>query len=297
MPQDPPPRDRHYEDAEEASRIYLVPNFLTAGNLFFGFLAAIRCIQANIPGAEVDAAGLYKEAVIFLIIAVICDGLDGRVARLGGKESLFGAEFDSLADVVSFGVVPALMVFFLILSPTETFPFFRQIGWMMGFLYLLCAAVRLARFNVLTHPMLPPAQKLARTHDFLGLPVPAAAGTIASIALVMVEYDLQDWVRLLLPVFMALIAYLMVSNVHYPSFKHIDWNTRLRFQGFIGAILLMGILISFKEVGLIMLFMSYIFFGLVRHIRNRGILSPNRRSPGLDPVTDKYPNNRGTTWE
>ncbi len=282
----PDPSDRHFQDAVEASRIYLLPNFFTAGNLFFGFLAAIRCIQANIPGAEEAAAGLYKEAVLFLIIAVICDGLDGRVARLGGKESLFGAEFDSLADVVSFGVVPALMVFFLILSSTEAFPFFRQIGWLIGFLYLLCAAVRLARFNVLTHPMLPPAEKLARTTDFLGLPVPAAAGTIASIVLVMIEYNLRDWVRLLLPVFMVLIAYLMVSSVRFPSFKHIDWHTQLRFGWFIGGVSLIGLLVILKEIGLLLLFMSYIFFGLIRHIKSHPLLQ-SRATEGSVNVTDQ----------
>lgn len=263
-------RDPHFKDAEEASRIYLLPNFFTAGNLFFGFLAAIRCIQANDIGSDTGAAAvLYTEAIMYLLIAVICDALDGRVARLGGRESLFGAEFDSLADIVSFGVVPGLLVFFLILSPTESFPFFQQIGWFIGFIYLVCAAVRLARFNVLTHPMLPPAQKLKSTKDFLGLPVPAAAGTIASIVLVMVKYELAAWVRLLLPVFMILIAYLMVSNVSYPSFKHIDWHTRLRFRAFILAILLIGSLAILKEIGLLLVFMTYIFYGLIRHIRER----------------------------
>ena len=116
-------------------------------------------------------SGHYTQAVWFILLGVICDALDGRVARLGGRESLFGKEFDSIADIISFGVAPTLMMIFLVLTPTvEKYPFFLQISWLIGFVYLLCAAVRLARFNVLTHPMLPPAERLKGTKDFLGLP-------------------------------------------------------------------------------------------------------------------------------
>ena len=135
----------------EASKIYLLPCLFTTSNLFFGFLAIIRCMQARY-GQYPDnlTTDYYTQAVWFILLAGVCDSLDGRIARLGGRESLFGKEFDSIADVVSFGVAPALMVFLMILSPTEQFPFFRQVGWIIGFLYLLCAGVRLARFNVIT---------------------------------------------------------------------------------------------------------------------------------------------------
>jgi CDP-diacylglycerol--serine O-phosphatidyltransferase len=171
-------KPRHkYVDAGEASHIYLLPNSLTAGNLFFGFLAILRCIQANYATDPEMVYNNYKQAVWFILFGVICDALDGRVARLGGRESLFGKEFDSIADIISFGVAPALMMIFLVLTPTvDKYPVFLQISWLIGFVYLLCAAVRLARFNVLTHPMLPPAEQLKGTNDFLGLPVPAAAG-------------------------------------------------------------------------------------------------------------------------
>ncbi|RME68056.1 MAG: CDP-diacylglycerol--serine O-phosphatidyltransferase, partial [Verrucomicrobia bacterium] len=154
----------------QASRIYLLPNLMTAGNLFCGFVAIIRCIQARF--AVVTETGessqhLYTEAVWFIIAAVVFDSLDGRLARLGGRESLFGREFDSIADVVSFGVAPALLVFFLILSP-ELSAYFRPIGWFIGFIYLLCAAVRLSRFNVITHPLIYPNQAKYNTKDFVG---------------------------------------------------------------------------------------------------------------------------------
>ena len=116
--------------------IYLLPNLLTAGNLFFGFLCIIRCIQAKYCDEGLSTY-YYNQAVWCIFWSFVCDGLDGRVARLGGKESLFGKEFDSIADVISFGVAPAMMVFFLILSPTNNYPFFRKIGWVIG-LFIYC---------------------------------------------------------------------------------------------------------------------------------------------------------------
>ncbi len=250
----------------QASRIYLLPNLMTAGNLFCGFVAIIRCIQARFAFMTGDGApdDLYREAVWFILMAVVFDSLDGRLARLGGRESLFGREFDSLADVVSFGLAPALMVFFLILSPDQL-PLFRHIGWFIGFIYLLCAAVRLARFNVLTHPAVYTQQYLSATKDFIGLPVPAAAGVIASLVLLLTEQDLQHW-AVLLPLLMLLIAYLMVSPIRYPSFKEIDWHTKARFQTFIVLLVGVALVFLFRVYALVLLFLGYLSFGIIRHI-------------------------------
>ncbi|MEN9811595.1 MAG: hypothetical protein RL479_281, partial [Verrucomicrobiota bacterium] len=107
----------------------------------------------------------------FIFGAAAFDTLDGRLARMGGRESLFGAEFDSLADVISFGMAPALLMLYLIISPTQAqdYQWFRNIGWFIGFVYLLCAAMRLARFNVITNPLLRPGVKDSN-RDFIGLP-------------------------------------------------------------------------------------------------------------------------------
>lgn len=259
-----------YTDANEASHIYLLPNSLTAGNLFFGFLAILRCVQANYATDPLVISNNYKQAVWFILFGVICDALDGRVARLGGRESLFGKEFDSIADIISFGVAPALMMIFLVLTPTvDQYPVFLQISWLIGFVYLLCAAVRLARFNVLTHPMLPPAEQLEGTSDFLGLPVPAAAGMIASLVLVILSLEIPTFdsrsLALLVPPFMLAIAYLMVSNIQYPSFKEFGWQTQTKVRTFIGLILGLGTAFFFKEFFFALLFFTYIAFGPVRH--------------------------------
>lgn len=268
---DAPQKPTHqYADSAEASHIYLLPNSLTAGNLFFGFLAILRCIQANDATDPVIITQYYKQAVWFILFGVICDALDGRVARLGGRESLFGKEFDSIADIISFGVAPALMMIFLVLTPTiETYPIFLQISWLIGFVYLLCAGVRLARFNVLTHPMLPPAQQLKDTKDFLGLPVPAAAGMIASLVLVITSLESPNFnsrsLALLIPPFMLAIAFLMVSSIPYPSFKDIDWQTQTKFRTFIGLILGLGTAFFFKEFFFAVIFFAYIAYGPIRY--------------------------------
>src|ERR1017187_3966375 len=224
-------REDPYNEAQ-ASRIYILPNLMTAGNLLCGFMAVVECIQARLAATaedgfylEASAPEHYRHAVYFIFGAALFDTMDGRLARMGGRESLFGAEFDSLADVISFGLSPALLMFCLILAPSQDFPWFRQIGWFVGFVFLLCAAMRLARFNVITNPLLHRGHK-ETSKDFIGLPVPAAAGTVASLVLFLLKLDDADkslnWFALVLPFLMLLIAFLMMSPVRYPSGKNVD---------------------------------------------------------------------------
>lgn len=265
-----------------ASRIYFLPNLMTAGNLCCGFIAVIKCIQARLvtdageyaqlhPG--LSALELYTQAVWFILLAVVFDSLDGRLARWGGRTSLFGAEFDSLADVVSFGVAPALMVFFLILAPREDYQWFRELGWFIAFIYLLCGAVRLARFNVITNPLLHRAETES-TKDFIGLPIPAAAGTVASLVLLLVHLAKNDrelrQLTITLPLLLVLVAFLMVSSVRYPSFKTINWETKTRFRTFVLLVVAAGLLIKLREVAFFFLFLAYIAWGLFEHSR-RGL--------------------------
>lgn len=256
------------------ARIFILPALFTAGNLLFGFLSIIRCIQAKY-GQVVEnpyiAVHYYTQAVWFILLAFICDIIDGRIARLVGKESLFGKELDSLADLVSFGVAPALMMFFLILSPTEGFPFLRQLGWLIGFIYLLCAAVRLARFNVITHPLLPETQRQTNLNYFIGLPVPAAAGFIASLVLVLTRIDLRLG-SYFTPALMLLIGWLMVSKIPYPTFKTIDWQAQTRYRTFILIVVGIALFILFKEFAFVFIFLSYILYGLFRHLHKRFLM-------------------------
>jgi CDP-diacylglycerol--serine O-phosphatidyltransferase len=261
----------------QASRIYILPNLMTAGNLFCGFMAVINCIQARLAESALSgeyygatAADHYRHAVYFIFGAAAFDMLDGRLARFAGRESLFGAEFDSLADVVSFGVAPALLMFFLILSPTQGFPWFREIGWFVGFVYLLCAAMRLARFNVITNPLLHPGKKEG-SGDFIGLPVPAAALTVAALVLALLKLadadKSLDRFALVLPFLMLLIAILMMSTVRYPSGKKVDMQTQTRLRTFVLVLVLIGLILLYREVTFLFACLGYIFFGLVRQWR------------------------------
>jgi CDP-diacylglycerol---serine O-phosphatidyltransferase len=273
-------REDPYNEAQ-ASRIYILPNLMTAGNLLCGFMAVVNCIHARLAATAEDGRYLeatapehYRYAVYFIFGAALFDMLDGRLARMGGRESLFGAEFDSLADVVSFGMAPALLMFFLILAPSQEFPWFRQIGGFVGFVFLLCAAMRLARFNVITNPLLHRGKKEA-TKDFVGLPVPAAAGTVASLVLFLLKWAESDKsvnrFALGLPFLMLLIAFLMMSRFRYPSGKNIDLQTRTRSRTFVGLIVVIGFVYLFREFAFLGLCLCYVFIGPLRHWwRTRG---------------------------
>ena len=159
---------------EHHPKIYLLPNLMTAGNLFCGFTATLKIVQgALIQWSSPDeAATLFHAAVWFILGACIFDILDGRLARLGGQDSPFGREFDSLADIVSFGVAPALLVYRIVLIN------FPRVGWIVAFVYLVCGALRLARFNT----MAANGGERDKT-EFTGFPIPAADGLIASITI------------------------------------------------------------------------------------------------------------------
>jgi len=264
-------------NAAQASRIYFLPNLMTSGNLFCGFMAVVNCIHARLAETAEDGLYLdassgdhYRYAVWFIFGAAAFDALDGRLARMGGRESLFGAEYDSLADVVSFGMAPTLLMFFLILSPSQGIPWFRDIGGFVGFIYLLCAAMRLARFNVITNPLIHRGKKESN-REFVGLPVPMAAATVVSLVLALLKLAEADKslnkFALALPFLMLLIAVLMMSTVRYPSGKNVDLQTKTRFRTFVGVLMLIGLVLVFREVALLGVFLGYIFFGLFRHWR------------------------------
>ena len=269
---------------KQASRIYLLPNLMTAGNLFCGFTSLICCVFARL--AEYGPIGIdglhryngftssnYYHFAIWLILgAVVFDSLDGRLARVGGRESLFGAEFDSLADIVSFGIAPAMMVFFYILSPTKDFPWFRNIGWAVGFIYLLCAAMRLARFNVITNPLVHRAAKDS-SKDFVGLPVPTAAATVVATMLCLMQLADKDkslnQAALGLPVLLLLVAFLMMSTIRFPSGKNLGMKTRVRAHHFIALLVVLGLLVWFRSFAFLGLCLAFIFFGIIRHIKRK----------------------------
>jgi CDP-diacylglycerol--serine O-phosphatidyltransferase len=238
-------------------KIYLLPNLMTAGNLFCGFAAVLRIIEGT-SGEELLAAAKYKEAIGFILGACVFDLLDGRLARLGGHESPFGREFDSLADVVSFGIAPALLAYDIVLHD------FHKTGWVIAFFYLLCGVLRLARFNCLAAD--PDHQSTSK--DFEGFPIPAAAGVIASLTLFMLwieegERTIGAW-KFGLPALMIFLSVLMFSRVRYPSFKVVNWRTQRTLPAFIGLIAVLVVTAMNYQWMPAVLFVAFLLYGFVR---------------------------------
>ena len=244
-------------------KIYFLPNLMTAGNLFCGFLALTKIVEAD-PASD-DFTKTIHTALFLILLACIFDLLDGRVARMGGHESPFGREFDSLADIVSFGAAPAFLVHRIVLA--NVFHDRPQIGWFIASVYLICGAFRLARFNCLAAMHAPGAGK-----DFLGFPIPSAAGLVASLTLFIIklnekEKDLGHW-GYLLPVVLVFLSAMMVSEVRYPSFKSLGLRSSTTFLKVVVAALFVGLMLILQEKILYyvlpIFFTAYLLYGFVR---------------------------------
>ena len=250
-------------DASEPKlKIYFLPNLLTAGNLFCGFVALTKIVEARLDlGDYTD----IKLALAFILAACIFDLFDGRVARMAGVESPFGREFDSLADLVSFGVAPAFLVHRVVLA--DVFKVHPQVGWFISSMYLLCGAFRLARFNCLATMPGGGANK-----DFLGFPIPSAAGLVGSVTMLIIhlnekDRDLGIW-KYVPAIVMVLLSAMMVSTVRYPSFKVLGFRSTSTFtKAILAAGILGGLLVLREKVlfyALPLFFTVYLIYGFVR---------------------------------
>ena len=254
---------------EPKLKIYFLPNLLTAGNLFCGFVALTKIVEADLmPSAEgIINWSPINFALGFILLACIFDLFDGRVARMGGVESPFGREFDSLADLVSFGVAPAFLVHRVVLRDVVLFQNHPEYGWFIASIYLLCGAFRLARFNCLA--------TMAGTgggKEFLGFPIPSAAGLVASLTLLVIhlnekEKTLGPW-KFLPAVVLVFLSAMMVSTVKYPTFKSLGLRSTTTFLKVIVAALFLGCLIVLREKILYyvlpLFFTGYLLYGFIR---------------------------------
>lgn len=263
----PSPVPANDDNDDARLKIYFLPNLLTAGNLFCGFVALTKIVEADIP------SGNYRDiwiALYFILAACVFDLFDGRVARMGGAESPFGREFDSLADLISFGAAPAFLVHRIVLK--DVFVQYPEIGWFIASIYLVCGAFRLARYNVMSS--LPGS---GGGKEFLGFPIPSAAALVASLTMFMIWLNEVGWMeerfshskwRYLLPVLLLFLSWMMVSKVKYPSFKSLDLRATRTFPKMLAAILLLGTVVVSKGKILIFIlplfFTAYLIYGFVR---------------------------------
>ena len=234
--------------------IHILPSLFTTGNVFCGFYSFVAVLNEE-----------YYLAACAIAIGMIFDGLDGRIARLTKTTSAFGEQYDSLADIITFGMAPAFLVYSWVLKP------FGRLGWMAAFLFLLCAALRLARFNV--------SKPEARNQYFLGLPSPAAAVVLASIVIAFEDLFATKMNPFIMVMVVYILAFLMVSNVKYPAFKKFDFKKRVVFSRFLFVILFFYVLATIPRVALFILGITYAVIGPISLFITNKNLEPELKSP------------------
>ncbi len=210
--------------------VYLLPNLFTTGALFCGFYAVVSAMNGN-----------FSHAAVAIFVAMLLDGMDGRVARMTNTQSAFGEQYDSLADMVSFGVAPALVVFSWALHDLGRW------GWAAAFIYTACAALRLARFNTQIG--------VVDKKYFIGLASPAAAAVVA--AMVWVWHDSKPELAVLAALATAFTGLLMVSNFRYTSFKSLDFRGRVPFGFMLLVVMVFALLIIYQQQGVLVLAVLY----------------------------------------
>ena len=217
--------------------IYLLPNLITSASLFSGFYSIIASFKE-----------LFFPASVAILVSVIFDGLDGRIARFTNTTSKFGAEYDSLADVIAFGLAPALLVYSWSLS------IYGKWGWIVAFLFVLCGALRLARFNIQIG--------IVESKVFNGLPIPAAASVVATTVIffdyIGAEGNLYNE---FIMIFVIILSLLMVSSVKYYSFKDLSLLVRKPFTIFFWSTVLLIIILHWPEIMLFVIMLGYAISG------------------------------------
>lgn len=238
--------------------LYVLPSMFTAGNLASGFLSIICSINGN-----------FNSAAWFVMLAIIFDMTDGRVARLTKTMSKFGTEFDSLCDLVSFGVAPAVLMYQLVLNSMG------NVGIAIALIFVIASATRLAKFNV--KALEPVDNTKPHSDTFSGLPTPASAGAIASFVL---SYEIFDGTVLsfktipvlmqkmpfffkIMPIVMVILSFLMISKVPYGAFKHIKWTKPKSIQVFFLAIVFIALIFAYPQNMFFIIFFGYILSGFV----------------------------------
>jgi len=223
----------------ERKGIYILPNLFTSASLFGGFYAIIASIE-----------GRYEAAAIAIVISCVFDGLDGRIARITRTTSLFGKEYDSLSDLVAFGVAPGILAFQWALHA------FGRLGWLAAFMYVICGALRLARFNV---------QKNTKdVNSFKGLPIPSAACFIASaILLTSALSGIEKYKSIFIIVTIYTLSFLMVSSVDYLNFKKFDIRNQKPFNVLVSIILIFLVIAYRPKIMLFVIMLLYVLSGPV----------------------------------
>lgn len=217
--------------------IYILPNLFTTMNIFCGFYAVIAAVN-----------GASNAAAIAILVAVIFDALDGKIARATHTTSRFGVEYDSLADLISFGLAPGLMAYLWVLEPLG------RLGWLAAFLFMVCGALRLARFNTQVDSV--------KSDYFVGLPIPAAAGMLAATVLLHHRLGIGSSAnKILILMLIYILSFLMVSSIKFHSFKKPELFKKMNFNVLVAAVLIMIFIAAQPAIALFSIGLAYIISG------------------------------------
>ena len=248
------------EESNKKIGVFIIPSLLTAANLFCGFYSIVSVLNSD-----------YITAAIAILVAMLFDGFDGKIARLTNSTSRFGVEFDSLSDLVSFGVAPGLLIYTWALNG------YGKIGWLAVFLFVVCGAMRLARFNVQT--------SVSDNKFFMGLPIPAAAGLVATT--VIFDNHILEMGKEVRPIVVLvmtyLLAYLMVSTIKYRSFKDVHLGERQPLSALVAAVLLLIVIVAQPQIMLFLLCVLYASSGPVERlfVPVRRLVKRKAHEPGV----------------
>jgi len=281
--------DPRSPDRRPRRAAYALPTLFTAGNTFLGFYAVLEVFQGALQmlGDATRAAHHFQTAAIAIGAAVFLDGLDGRIARMTNTVSDFGREMDSLADVITFGIAPAVLAFAWgveFVNPSvdrTTLDYLHRAGYFVSFIFLLCGAARLARFNIQKNPVPKNPGHKDRKY-FVGLPIPAAAAAVAAVVYAAESEPLRSWVfSAAWLALLGLLSFLMVSTWRYPSFKDLSL-TQPRSP--LTVVMLGGLIYliwNFSQPVLLAMTVCYVGSGIL--IRIGGILRRRFKHPPRHP--------------
>jgi len=230
-------RERRPTKMRSRRGIYVLPNLLTSANLFCGFYAVVAAIQ-----------GHFLKGAIAIMVAALFDALDGKIARVTRTVSRFGLEYDSLCDVISFGVAPGILIYLWALQP------FGRLGWLAALIFVACGTLRLARFNTQAH--------VIGSDYFNGLPIPAAASMIA--ATVLLYYRLggtgtTKHITILIMIYV--LSFLMVSTIKYYSFKHMELFKKMRFNMLVIIVMFFIVIAAEPSIACFLIMLCYVLSG------------------------------------
>ncbi|MDM8526442.1 CDP-diacylglycerol--serine O-phosphatidyltransferase [Desulfococcaceae bacterium HSG8] len=255
-------RKKRFQKEKVRRGIYVLPNIFTSLNIFCGFYAMIASVNGD-----------FVAAATAIILASVFDMLDGKIARATNTTSRFGVEYDSLADVVSFGVAPALMMYLWVLSPLG------RIGWLAAFLFVICGALRLARFNT-------QVGKISSDH-FVGLPIPAGACVNAVIVMFCHKIGIGESVNpVLILIMLYTLSFLMVSTIKYESFKGSELFRKMNFNVLVGTILVFIFIAAQHEIALFLIGIVYVVSGPVMSVRRYKKIRLEKAEAGEDQEAD-----------